>query len=147
MYIGFPPSIEGQRTPFLVHLRFKGLHFHSVQKFYRTGDSRNSHVRVQAQCFLLCTWSGGSRDEGIQVLLTIQNCSEVFHVSQIVGTDLPVGTKGIQHFLTKACIDSRVLGEHGHRERRQASGLGSCSVQLLYVATMNVPCRGRPAGC
>jgi hypothetical protein len=82
---------------------------------------------------------------GIRVLLTVQNRSEVFHISQIVRADPSIRTNGIKHFPAKAYVDFWVLGEHGYRERHQTGSLASSSAQLLCGATMNVPCHDRPA--
>ena len=67
---------------------------------------------------------------------TIQDGSEVLHISQIVRVDLAIGAKGTKYFPTKACIDFRVFGEHGHRERCQTSrlGFGFGSVRFLGSA-------------
>ena len=74
---------------------------------------------------------------------TIQDSSEVLHISQIVRVDLTIGAKGTQYFPTKACIDFRVFGEHGHRERCQTSrlgfGFGFGSVRFLGSAQVNLP--------
>ena len=84
-------------------------------------------------------------NEGTQISLTVQNCSKVCHISQTVRANLPIWAKGIQYFLTKACIDFRVLGEHGYRECCQNSGLGSSSVQFLASWSVNGRTGLRPA--
>ena len=61
---------------------------------------------------------------------TVQDRPEIFHVSQIVRVNLFIRAKGIQYLPTKACINFRMIGKHGHRECCQTGDLGQFSSAL-----------------
>ena len=110
------------KDSFLRGSDIQGSMFHSVRNYRRQQVQKLTHSGTSVT--FLVTPSVVRQYEPRCTCRTVQDSSEVLHISQIVRADFAIEAKGIQYFPTKACVDFRVFGKHGHRERCQTSSLG-----------------------